>query len=90
MGQSGKGRDSDLSLVMATQTTIIPHSQKPYVTRTYPSVDDIDKIVQSAVVAQKAWTAIPLQDRIAIARKFIVRIPQIHHPATVLSDLVTG
>ena len=60
---------------MATQTTIILHSQKPYVARTYPSVDDLDKLVQSAVAAQKAWSATPLQDRIAIARKSIVRIP---------------
>jgi len=59
---------------MAGQTTIIPHSQEPYVTREYPSVEGLDKIIQSAVAAQKAWNAISLQDRIDIARKFIVRI----------------
>jgi len=59
---------------MASQTTIIPHSQEPYVTRTYPSAEELDKLIQSAVIAQKAWNTISLQDRIAIARKFIVRI----------------
>ena len=54
------------------QTTIIPHFQEPYVTRVYPSVADLDRLIQSAVIAQKAWNVVPLEERIAIGRKFIV------------------
>ncbi|KDR72477.1 hypothetical protein GALMADRAFT_158701 [Galerina marginata CBS 339.88] len=54
-----------------TQTTIIPHSQEPYVTRTYPSEGELDVIIQNAAVAQKAWSAVPLSERIAIGRRFM-------------------
>ena len=57
---------------MTRQTTIIPHSQEPYVTRTFPSIEELDKLIQSAVVGQKNWNAKSLEDRIAIAIKFIV------------------
>ncbi|KAF5380042.1 hypothetical protein D9615_006154 [Tricholomella constricta] len=53
------------------QTTITPHSQQPYVSRTYPSESELDASIQNAVAAQKAWAAVPLEARIAIGRKFI-------------------
>ncbi|KAG5637877.1 hypothetical protein H0H81_002840 [Sphagnurus paluster] len=53
------------------QTTITPHNQKPYVQRTYPNEQELDSTIQKAVVAQKAWALIPLEQRIAIGRKFI-------------------
>ncbi|KAF9521560.1 NAD-aldehyde dehydrogenase [Crepidotus variabilis] len=53
------------------QTTIIPHSQEPYVTRVYPTERELDQHIQDAAVAQKAWSGVPLADRIAIGRRFI-------------------
>ncbi|KAG8995023.1 hypothetical protein FRB94_009497 [Tulasnella sp. JGI-2019a] len=53
-----------------SQTTISPHTQAPLVTRQYPSVDELDKIIQTAATAQKEWQKIPLDGRIAIAEKF--------------------
>ncbi|KIY70852.1 succinate semialdehyde dehydrogenase [Cylindrobasidium torrendii FP15055 ss-10] len=53
-----------------SQTTIIPHSQEPLVTRNYPTVAELDGFVDKAQVAQKSWAKVPLTDRIAIAKKF--------------------
>ncbi|OCH84860.1 aldehyde dehydrogenase [Obba rivulosa] len=54
-----------------TQTTISPHNQQPLVTRTYPSERDLDDAIRRSAVAQNEWARVPLQDRIAIGRKFI-------------------
>ncbi|KAF4616677.1 hypothetical protein D9613_008623 [Agrocybe pediades] len=54
-----------------TQTTIIPHSQKPYTTRVYPTTEEIDKVIQNAVAAQRSWSRVPLEERISIGRKFM-------------------
>ena len=56
------------------QTTIIPHTQKHLVTRTYPTNSELDAIIKSADEAQKKWAAVPLSERIAIGYKFIVSI----------------
>jgi acyl-CoA reductase-like NAD-dependent aldehyde dehydrogenase len=56
----------------SSQTTIIPHSQEAYVTRPYPSESDLDLLIQNVVVAQKAWAAVPLEQRLGIGRKFTV------------------
>ncbi|PPQ85012.1 hypothetical protein CVT25_010401 [Psilocybe cyanescens] len=53
------------------QTTVTPHSQKPYISRTYPSQSELDKIIQGAAIAQKTWEKVPLDARIAIGRKFV-------------------
>jgi len=55
----------------SSQTTIIPHSQQPLVTRNYPSEAELDAIVKRAAVAQKAWARVPLKDRLAVATKFV-------------------
>lgn len=55
-----------------TQTTISPHNQAPLVTRTYPSVDELDAAVRASAAAQKTWARVPLAQRIAIGHKFIV------------------
>ena len=57
-----------------TQTTITPHNQSPFVTRTYPSENELDHLIDNAVIAQKAWSAVSVEDRIAIGRKFMVAI----------------
>lgn len=55
------------------QTTIIPHSQLPLVTRTYPSTEELEKVILSSADAQKQWAKVPLSNRIAIANRFMVR-----------------
>jgi hypothetical protein len=60
---------------MATsQTTIMPHNQQPLAnsTRIYPPRSEIDALICRAAVAQKAWSCVPLQDRVAIGYKFMV------------------
>lgn len=55
------------------QTTISPHTQKPLVSRSYPSHSDLDLAIQNAYNAQKVWRKVPLERRVDIGRKFIVR-----------------
>ena len=54
-----------------TQTTVIPHTQEPYVTRTYPSPDELDATIEASANAQKGWAKVPLTERIAIGRRFM-------------------
>ncbi|KIJ25567.1 hypothetical protein M422DRAFT_38634 [Sphaerobolus stellatus SS14] len=54
-----------------SQTTIIPHSQKPLVTRTYPSSAKLKGSIGKAKDAQQSWKKVPLSERIAIGRKFM-------------------
>ena len=54
------------------QTTIVPHSQQPLVTKTYPSLDELERVIVSSADVQKQWAKVPLSDRIAIANKFVV------------------
>lgn len=56
------------------QTTITPHNQNPFVTRIYPSENELDKLIADAVIAQKAWSAVAVEDRVAIGKKFMVAI----------------
>ncbi|KAF8804769.1 NAD-aldehyde dehydrogenase [Phlegmacium glaucopus] len=53
------------------QTTITPHNQNPFVTRTYPSDDELDKLIANAVIAQKAWRTVSVEDRVIIGKKFM-------------------
>jgi acyl-CoA reductase-like NAD-dependent aldehyde dehydrogenase len=54
------------------QTTLSPHNQQPYVTRQYPSKDQTDDVLKKSAAAQKEWAKVPLKERIAIGRKFMV------------------
>jgi len=54
------------------QTTISPHSQEPYTTRTYPSVAELDATIAKVSQAQKQWAKVSLDQRIQIATKFVV------------------
>jgi acyl-CoA reductase-like NAD-dependent aldehyde dehydrogenase len=58
---------------MSVQTTITPHNQQPYVSRTYPSEKEIEDAIADAVTAQKDWRKVPLKERVEIGRKFVVR-----------------
>ncbi|KAF9472977.1 NAD-aldehyde dehydrogenase [Pholiota conissans] len=53
------------------QTTIIPHNQQPYVQRTYPTAPELDASIARAAEAQKTWHKVPLEERIAIGRRFM-------------------
>lgn len=57
---------------MALQVTVSPHSQLPYVSRTYPTEQDLDAVISRAHDAQKAWGRVPVVDRVAIGRRFMV------------------
>lgn len=61
-----------------TQTTIIPHNQEPYATRTYPSQSELNVKLQNAALAQAAWRKRTLEDRIETGHKFVV-CTKIHH-----------
>lgn len=54
---------------MATQETISPVDGSVYVTRDVADADDIDDVIQRALVAQREWRATALADRIAACRK---------------------
>ena len=58
------------------QTTIIPHSQKPYVTRAYPTSDQVDVAIVQAAKAQENWKLVPLKNRIAICSRFLEEMKQ--------------
>jgi len=53
------------------QTTIIPHSQQPYVTRVYPTSDQVDAAIVASAAAQEKWKFAPLKDRMAICSRFL-------------------
>ncbi|KAF9493766.1 ALDH-like protein [Pleurotus eryngii] len=52
------------------QTTICPHTQEPLLTRQYPAASDLDIAIQKSSAAQTKWAKVPLEERIAIGRKF--------------------
>lgn len=54
------------------QVTLSPHTQESYVTRDYPSVQELEVIAERAHSAQTLWAEVPLDDRIKIAEKFVV------------------
>ncbi|EIN04450.1 succinate semialdehyde dehydrogenase [Punctularia strigosozonata HHB-11173 SS5] len=55
------------------QTTVSPHSLQTLhgSRRVYPSVEELNAVVDRASAAQKAWAKVPLPQRIAIGRKFM-------------------
>ena len=59
-------------ITVMAQTTISPHNQKPFVTRSYPSETDLDGIIERSTIAQKSWSRVPIRERIDIGWKFIV------------------
>jgi acyl-CoA reductase-like NAD-dependent aldehyde dehydrogenase len=54
-----------------TQTTIIPHTQAAYVTRIYPSPDELGAAIEASAKAQKEWAKVPLTERIGVGRRFM-------------------
>ena len=58
---------------MSLQTTISPHNQQPLVSRSYPAQGELDVLIKKAREAQKAWSNLPLKERVAIGYRFMVR-----------------
>jgi len=54
------------------QTTISPYTQQPVCTRPLLSETELDTAINEAVKAQKSWRKVPLDERIAIAKKWLV------------------
>lgn len=60
------------------QTTISPYTQQPVCTRPLLSEKQLDTVIAEAVKAQKSWKKVPLEDRIAIAEKWLVSSCSLH------------
>ncbi|KAG8760416.1 hypothetical protein FRC14_003113 [Serendipita sp. 396] len=54
-----------------SQTTIIPHTQQPLVTRDYPSREQLDDIIVASATAQEHWKVLAFKDRLEICRRFL-------------------
>lgn len=54
------------------QTTISPYTQQPVCTRPLLSETQLDTVIGDAVKAQKGWKKVALDERIAIAEKWMV------------------
>jgi acyl-CoA reductase-like NAD-dependent aldehyde dehydrogenase len=61
------------------QTTISPYTQEPVCTRPLLSEPELDNVVSAAVKAQKSWKKVPLDERIAIAEKWVVSCLSLVH-----------
>lgn len=55
------------------QTTTSPYTQQPVCTRPLLTDDQVDSVIAEAVKAQKSWRKVPLEERILIAEKWLVR-----------------
>lgn len=75
-----------MSAEPTSQTTLTPHNQQPLVTKTYPSEGELEQIIQKAAAAQEKWARVPLQQRIAIGRAFMVRLLRGLNYASVLDQ----
>lgn len=54
------------------QTTISPYTQEPLLTRPLLSETELDNVIANAVKASKGWKKTTVEERIAIAEKWLV------------------
>ncbi|KAG8891845.1 hypothetical protein FRB99_003292, partial [Tulasnella sp. 403] len=54
-----------------SQETISPHNQEVFVTRQYPSPQELDVAVERSAQAQTLWQQTSLDERIQIAERFM-------------------
>ncbi|WRT69545.1 uncharacterized protein IL334_006532 [Kwoniella shivajii] len=59
------------------QTTISPYTQEPVCTRPLLSESELDNVIAESVKAQKSWKKVPLEERVAIARKWLTEFEEI-------------
>ncbi|KZO97238.1 succinate semialdehyde dehydrogenase [Calocera viscosa TUFC12733] len=64
----------------STQTTLAPHTQQPVVTRTYPTIPELDAAIAASSAAQKTWRKVPLSERINIGRRFMTEFDALKEP----------
>lgn len=79
---------TELRTMAELQTTISPHTQKPYVQRTYPTTEKLEADIKASAEAQKEWAKKSLKERIAIGWKFIVCLLD-HDPLKSATNLRT-
>ncbi|KAJ7143280.1 succinate semialdehyde dehydrogenase [Mycena crocata] len=53
------------------QVTISPIDLQPLCQRTYPTSEDLDAHIARSAAAQKEWSAVPLEERIAAGYRFL-------------------
>jgi acyl-CoA reductase-like NAD-dependent aldehyde dehydrogenase len=56
---------------MNVQKTISPVDGREYVVRPLATLAEIERLLEDAVRAQKAWRAVPLDERIALSLRFV-------------------
>ena len=56
------------------QTTISPYTQQPICTRPLLSEVELEIVIEDAVKAQKSWRKTSIDERIAIAEKWLVSL----------------
>ncbi|KAL7424871.1 hypothetical protein Q5752_000557 [Cryptotrichosporon argae] len=59
------------------QTTISPYTQQPLLTRPLLSDQELETVIAEVVKAQKAWKKVTLDERIAIAEKWLVEFEKL-------------
>ncbi|WVQ79383.1 hypothetical protein IAT38_001480 [Cryptococcus sp. DSM 104549] len=59
------------------QTTISPFTQQPVCTRPLLSEAELDTVIAQSVKAHKSWKKVPLEERIAVAKKWLVEFEKI-------------
>jgi acyl-CoA reductase-like NAD-dependent aldehyde dehydrogenase len=67
------------------QRTISPVDGRVYVERPYATHDDVDRALNSAVAAQKAWKHVPVAERAGICRAFAEAFEK--HGASIANEL---
>src|SRR4051794_23806824 len=70
LGTGAVFRDHLASLSMAFQKTITPIDGSVFVERALAEGVEINEALDRAVSAQRAWRAVPVEQRAAICRKF--------------------
>jgi acyl-CoA reductase-like NAD-dependent aldehyde dehydrogenase len=53
------------------QTTISPVDQTPILTRPLLTEEQLESVILDSLKAQKSWKKVPLEERIAIAEKWM-------------------
>ncbi|ORY34867.1 putative aldehyde dehydrogenase [Naematelia encephala] len=59
------------------QTTISPYTQKPLLTRPLLSDTELDGVISESLKAQKSWKKVTLDERIAVAEKWLVEFEKL-------------
>ena len=56
---------------MPEQITISPVDNKPYVTRTFATTEEVNATIERSNIAFQSWKKIPVKERVQIMSKFV-------------------